>query len=129
MKAFGPVGSGNGRLRVQAAAWSAGTDWVVMVQGGEAPHVGAMALACPCDGAARVSGAVDCYASVVSVPGHRDDVLARDLALKLCRGLRVPIALSVGIHIDFAEQAELTQLIQNAEAAVYGLLTLLHNKE
>jgi len=130
VKRYGPVYAGEGKLRISAEAWPAGDDWVVAVLGGEAPHVGAVALACPCAAPENTSGEITSFVSVLTAPGHRDDELARKLALRLCKALRRNISLSVGIHVHNATLEEIGILIANAEDAAAALLPLLHeNRE
>lgn len=126
MRAFGPVRAGEGKLRISAQAWPAGEDWVVCVLGGDTPHVGAVALACPCAAPPDTAGGITSFASVLTAPGHRDDELARMLALRLCKALGRNISLSVGIHVHNATREEIGALIKNAEEAVTGLLPLLN---
>lgn len=127
MRRYGPVCAGAGKLRLSAEAWPAGEDWVVCVQGGDTPHVGAVALACPCASPADTADQITAFVSVLTAPGHRDDELARKLALRMCKALRRNISLSVGIHIHNATREEIATLVKNAEDAVAGLL-LLHDK-
>ena len=123
MKRYGPVYAGEGNLRISAEAWPAGEDWVVSIQGGDVPHVGAVALACPCSAPEKTSGNITCFASVLTAPGHRDDELARKSALRLCKVLQRNISLSVGIHVHNATQEEISALIINAEEAIAALLS------
>ncbi|MDR2861468.1 MAG: hypothetical protein LBV07_02830 [Syntrophobacterales bacterium] len=125
MKQYGPVHTGEGRLCISVEAWPSGEDWVVSVQGGDTPHVGAVALACPCGSPADTAGEITGFVSVLTAPGHRDDELARKLALQMCKVLQRNISLSVGIHVHNAKREEISTLIKNAEEAVISLLPLL----
>ena len=126
MKRYGPVYVGDGKLRISAEAWSAGKDWVISVQGGEEPHVGAVALACPCSAPENTSGEISSFVSVLTAPGHRDDELARKLAMWLCKVLHRNISLSVGIHVHNATLEEISTLVANAEEVFTALLPLLN---
>jgi len=97
----------------------------MFVEGGDTPHVGANALACPCDAPTNTSGEISAFVSTLSAPGHRDDVLARDLALLACKSLRRNISLSLGIHVHSAAKEEIVTLVGNAEKALVTLLELL----
>ncbi len=84
---------------LEAACVGVGDDLVVVVGGGQRPHVGAAALAI------SVPSAVDPSARtssswLASVPGHREEDLARDGALRLSRALRRQVVVTVGIHDD-----------------------------
>lgn len=104
---------GEGRLAVTVLAVPRGKDWLVQVTGGE-DHVGAAALAVYCPEA--VNG-VYASAGVITAPGHRDDVLARALALKLCKIWRATVCVVVGIHVEGASAREIEDLVRNAHAA------------
>ena len=125
MKRYGPIYAGAEGLLISAEAWPSGDDWIVSIQGGDTPHVGAVALACPCASPTDTSGKITEFVSVLTAPGHRDDVLARKLALQMCKALCRNISLSVGIHVHNATQEEISTLVKNAEEAVVGLLPLL----
>jgi hypothetical protein len=125
MKHYGPVFAGTGRLRISAEAWPSGEDWIVSVQGGDTPHVGAVALACPCTPPANTAGEITGFVSVLTAPGHRDDELARKLALQICKTLQRNISLSVGIHVHNATQEEIKTLVKSADEAMADLLSLL----
>jgi len=116
-------------MRISAEAWPSGKDWIVSVQGGDTPHVGAVALACPCAPPADTSGKITAFVSVLTTPGHRDDELARKLALQMCKDLNQNISLSVGIHVHNATYTEISTLVKNAEEAVADLLSLLKKNE
>jgi hypothetical protein len=125
MKWYGPVYAGEEILQITATACSAGKDWVISVQGGNTPHVGAVALACPCALPADTAGSITSFVSVLTVPSHRDDELARKLALQMCKSLGRNISLSVGIHIHNATCEEIEKLMENAQEAVNNLTVLL----
>jgi gallate decarboxylase subunit D len=84
---------------LEAACVGVGDDLVVVVGGGQRPHVGAAALAISVPGVVDPS-ARTCSSYLVSVPGHREEDLARDGALRLSRALRRQVVVTVGIHDD-----------------------------
>jgi len=88
-----------GSRRLWATATRAGADLVVAVGGGERPHVGCVVIAQP--HAAR-SGPprVRVTSSVVAIPPHREEALARPLAELLARELDAVVTVSAGVHDD-----------------------------
>ena len=116
------VSSGEGLLAVTARASCIGDDILVCLYGGSKPHIGAAALAFPCqdDGCG-----VTTWASVLGAPGHRDDTVAHKLAMSLCKATGRPVCMTVGIHIDHASGEEIAHLLQNAEDATLKLAALL----
>ncbi len=98
--------AGSGELKVSgggrtASAWWrwAGADLVVVVGGGTRPHVGSIVLALPrpsrADPARR---SVTC--SVLNVPPHKDEAVARDIARKVATQLGCRAVVTAGIHED-----------------------------
>jgi hypothetical protein len=91
---------------LEAACVTVGDDLVVVVGGGQRPHVGAAALAISVPGAAN-SSAPTCSSYLSSVPGHKEEDLARDGALRLSRALRRSVVVTVGIHDDAISRARI----------------------
>lgn len=109
---------GSGPLAVTARAELVGGDVVAVVTGGTSPHAGAVALAVPCE---PTPEGTDCSAGVLCAPGHRDDIPARLLSLRLCKALRRTVCMTVGIHLDNASADDIRALLRHAESAVEGL--------
>ena len=95
-----------------------GADWNVMITGGERPHIGAAALGqayCRPDGR-RTAGA-----SVLAVGTHKEDVLARQAALRLARQTGHTVLVSCGIHVDNLSPQGIADFVALAESAVEEL--------
>jgi hypothetical protein len=86
----------SGRVVLQLVAWPMGADWTVAIYGGDAPHLGAVALACP--GAAPRS---------LSLDGHREGGPAEAAAALLASELGIAVSVSCGIHLDRATRDEI----------------------
>ena len=117
-----PIRVGEGRLQVEASGERVGDDVHISVFGGSRPHIGAVALACPCP---ENREGVRTFASVLCAPGHRDDLLAHALALRLCKATGRVVCLTVGLHVDAATDDDIQGLVRNAEAAAEALLPYL----
>ena len=107
---------------VSAAAAFCGQDVVLIVGGGTVPHIGAIAVAMPRPSLSP-GGRPSASASVICALGHKDDLPARDAALRLSSVLGVTVTVTVGLHVDDAAvqdirlfQANFTQIIGEAEA-------------
>ena len=85
--------------QVRADAIAAGDDLVVIVSGGDKPHVGAVAVGIPRPSLENPQ-AVSATASVFAMVGHKEDELARRLALMLTATLQRNTVVTVGIHVD-----------------------------
>ena len=88
-----------GRIVITVTAQRMGPDLNVSVFGGEAPHIGAVALAQPRESLKR-DGSASASCSVLTLCGHKEDELARELALELARLLGCNVCVACGIHQD-----------------------------
>jgi hypothetical protein len=85
--------------RLEAVCVECGEDLVVVVCGGVRYHVGAAALAISIPSLKDPSTPTN-SSYLVAVPGHKEEGLARDGALRLSRALRRNVVMTVGIHDD-----------------------------
>jgi gallate decarboxylase subunit D len=92
-----------------------GRDLLVTLVGGEA-HVGAVALG----GRNKRS-----YASVLTVPDHRDDVIAKEAALRISKELNCSCVVIVGIHVSNASKHQVSEIVGASFALVDELIEAL----
>ena len=81
----------DGRIDAALTARQVGHDWLVEIAGGEA-HIGAAALATFDPVHARAS------ASVLSAPGHREELVALDAARTITRHTQTTSVVVAGLH-------------------------------
>jgi hypothetical protein len=112
--------TGSGLHKVEAVAVFCGKDVSVTVGGGDTYHVGAAAVASPRE-SLKKDGSVSSTASVLCVMGHKDDLPAREMALRLAAALNTTVCISVGLHIDNPAEDDFTK-IQNNFSALIELL-------
>lgn len=94
--------------------WS-GPDLIVIVSGGTAPHVGAVAAATPRPSLAdHESTSSD--ASVICFSGHKEDQVARDLAKLLAAHLEARVVVCAGMHWDDLGADGLAQVLNNTSS-------------
>jgi hypothetical protein len=106
---------GEGRAEVRLRWETVGPDLVLWFSGaGE--HVGAVALG---DFDPRSGRA---YVQCLSAPGHRDDLIARPMALEASRRLRGRVVAFGGIHLDDITVEERAQVVANAERLLVRFL-------
>lgn len=113
--------AGKGRFRVFCRLFPTEEGVVAHLFGGERPHVGAAALAVPRP-SLKGTGETSSTASVLTVIGHKDDELARPVALFLAAQLRVPVVVVAGVHVDGASRKDIARLLNNSWRAVKGAL-------
>ena len=88
-----------------------GLDLFVVITGGDAPHIGAVTLSIP--RRSTHSGRTVSNTSVLSVSGHMDDILFREIGTRLAEELDRTVLVTGGIHVEGATK-ELVAAIMTA---------------
>lgn len=112
------------RLNLEAHWLWAGADLLVLITGGQRPHLGAVAMAAPRPSLANPA-ATSATASVFCYPGHKDDELAKGLALRLSAALKVKVTVAAGAHWDDLGVEDIAQVRANALELEHMLLAAL----
>lgn len=114
--------AGYGRMRVQLKAQLLGDDWLVVITNANG-HLGAVAVGeyDPLSGRAS--------SSVLTMLGHRDDLIAKPQAQVLAGALRRRVAVVAGLHIEQPTPEELQGLVANAEALIRTFLQHLADQQ
>lgn len=107
--------AGSGPHAVAATAVRCGDDLLLALAGGQKPHIGAIATAVPRP-SLKDSEAISSSASVHCLPGHKEDLLARGVALELAKRTGHTVVVTAGLHIDAADEKDIAQLEENARA-------------
>ncbi len=121
------VSAGRGRFRLTALVAAAGNDLVVSIIGGDLPHVGAVAAAC-CTPSAGNGKSPVVSASVITLPGHREDEVVRTAALKLAKRFGVNVAVSAGMHWNVISGQGIAAVLKNADRLSARIISILENK-
>jgi len=111
----------SGRVSINLIAVFMGKDLNISLYGGDSPHIGAVALAQPrpsLQGAEQISSTC----SVLAIIGHKEDELARALALDLSKKLEVTVCVACGIHLDKISPDEIDQVLAICERLTAKLL-------
>ena len=93
-----------------------GDDLLVAIYGGDAHHIGGVAAAYPTESHYRDATTVS--VSTLTLPGHKDYVVANTAAEKICKALEVPTVVTVGIHYDNASSKDIEEIISVVNALV-----------
>lgn len=115
---------GTDHHRVEASALRCGNDLVVALQGGTRHHVGATAMAVSRPSLADPSK-MSSSASVLCVVGHKEDELARSVALRLSAALACTVTVVAGLHVDSAGGDDIRLLLENCENVIERLIARL----
>lgn len=86
-----------------------GNDILADVSGGNAPHIGCIAVAQPRPSLSG-DGTTSATSSVVNIVGHKDEALARDIAETLCRAFSCTVVCTGGFHVDGIASAHIEEL-------------------
>ncbi len=101
-----------GRVTVEAVSVPMGDDLCIIITGGDRPHLGAVALA-QARPSLEDSSRVSASTSVLTVAGHKEDLLARNAAQCVAAGLNRTVVVCCGIHVDAITPDEL-QFVEDA---------------
>ena len=88
-----------------------GSDYHILVSGGERPHIGCTVLAIPrpsMDGDGKMSST----ASVLNVTGHKDEDVCRYLAEKVSAGKNAVVVCTGGVHMDRITKEQIAEIVE-----------------
>lgn len=113
-------------FQVKLEARPMGKDWNVSITGGDRPHIGAAALGTPYE---KPDGTWSACASVLALPTHKEDALARQAAALLAKRVHHTVLVSCGIHTDALTMDEIGIFVALAQAGIDALAEMLEAKE
>ncbi len=99
-----PIKQNVGRAELVLEQKQIGSDYVLTLTGGK-EHVGAVAVGLFDEKSARAS------ASVITLPGHRDEGIALDGARRVSAVTKAATVFIVGIHLDNITKGEIDKII------------------
>ncbi len=106
---------------VRAEVCQIGEDVVVLVSGGEKPHVGAVAVGIPRP-SLEDPDVVSSTASVFALVGHKEDDVAKIIARKMAALLNKNTVVTVGIHVDNINAEGIKLIQENCDKVVKRIL-------
>jgi len=95
---------GTGKHVVHLEKLKVGKDLLLIVRGGEQPHIGSVVLCEP-----------DKSVEIIRVGTHKDHIVLRPLVKKACEKYNTTIVAVGGIHIDNATKKDIDLVIQNCK--------------
>ena len=113
--------AGHGRFKVEGVAIATKNGVTVTLLGGERPHIGALALAIRRP-SLKDKTKDSVTSSVITLVGHKDDVLARPTAEIVAKKLKMTAVVVAGIHVEDAGEEDIDRLISNSNTVVNKLL-------
>jgi hypothetical protein len=104
--------------RLSAHVQLIGEDLLVAVQGGDKPHIGAVAVAQPRLSLDSSHDKISASTSVICLVGHKEDVLAKAAAETLAAVLNRPVVVTAGMHWDQIREQGIKQVEENARQLI-----------
>jgi hypothetical protein len=112
--------------RIKAKVIFCGKDLVVICGGGTKYHVGAVSVAVSTT-KLKDRTKSEATSSTIGIPGHKEDQIAREAALRLSTVFGVTAIVSVGIHITNASSDDIKKLIENFQKLLEQIIETLTN--
>jgi len=107
---------GEGRTKLYLIAVFSGDDLIIVIFGGDRPHVGSVSVAYPpFTDEEKKKGKDGVVLNTIPLPGHKDYVVSEMVAEKVSRVLGRVVVVSVVIHIEKASKAEIEEVLKNSE--------------
>ena len=122
MKEFSTIAAG---LPLRLRCVPMGEDLCLTLSGGVREHIGAAAVAQPRPSLADPAR-TSATASVITLLGHKEDMLARELSLKVAGALNVAVCVVCGIHIHNPTPGMPEEMVTAAHRLVNDFLEM-HN--
>jgi|SRR5665648_21185 len=116
---------GEGRCQITLTLTDTGNGIHGLLTGGEKPHVGGVVLALPRPSLSGKGWSTDVY--ITPVPGHKDVDIASTVAEMLARELRLPVAITAGVHSDNLCPEELGDIIHHCNTLTLNALAIFKN--
>ncbi len=111
-----------GRIALCMVCVPMGRDLAVTLAGGDLSHIGAVAVS-QSRPSHRPEGGTSATTSIIALPGHKEDDLARNLAARFAAQLDAVVSVSCGIHMDQIGQGDLKDILELSEELAARALT------
>ncbi len=105
----------SGPVELELEATEIGSDLLILITGGQS-HLGAVAVG---------GFATRSYVSVITMPGHKDDCIAREAASRVVDHLRRSCAVLVGIHMRDPSSEQIKSVVKAALILVDRMIEAL----
>lgn len=107
---------------VRLDALAVGRDINVVISGGDVPHIGGVAMSV-CSPDLHQPERMTSTEQMLSVQGHKEAELAKDVARQLARRYSCTVAVACGIHVDGAAPEDIAGLTGTVQNLVDRMLT------
>ncbi|MBD3405927.1 MAG: hypothetical protein GF411_07340 [Candidatus Lokiarchaeota archaeon] len=104
-----------------------GNDIRVLIYGGDQHHIGGIAVAYSTPSHYR--DALTTSVNTLTLPGHKDYVVANSAAEKIASALEQTVVVLVGIHVDNATSDQITSIVSAVDDMVDEVINHNQNAE
>ena len=111
------VKTNEGAYDLEAGVRLIGQDLLVAIWGGEKPHIGAVSVAQPRP-SLKDPEITSATASVICLPGHKEDELAKAVSEILAAALNTSVVVTAGIHWDNISKDGIQKVTENSKILV-----------
>lgn len=118
------IQKGTGKYRVTLIAVESGEDISVIIYGGEKPHIGAVSISIARPSLENPDN-ISSSTSVFTLIGHKEDVIAKEIAESVTKTTKRNTVTIVGLHIDRANKEDIDCLVNNTKESVKQLQKML----
>ncbi len=122
------IQKGTGKYRVTLIAVESGEDISVIIYGGEKPHIGAVSISIARPSLENPDN-ISSSTSVFTLIGHKEDVIAKEIAESVTKTTKRNTVTIVGLHIDRANKEDIDCLVNNTKESVKQLQKMLTNNK
>ena len=98
---------------IEARYFEVGNDLLVIITGGDAPHVGSVSVCQMHSNKLRLLKIV--------LPMHRDDVISDKLARILAERLNTTVCVVCGIHYNQLKKQEITEIVKACDELMINI--------
>jgi hypothetical protein len=110
--------AGKARHRVSALAVMCGVDLIVIVGGGEMPHIGAIGAATSPHLYDQNTGAAFVNPQLITFPNHKETEIVHKAVKRLSIKLKRNVMISAGMHITNASANDIQLLVENFDELI-----------
>ncbi len=91
-----------------------GADLLVVISGGDTPHIGSVAVALPRP-SLQNRRVISATSSVYNVLGHKDQAIVQRVSEVLAATLNCTVVVTAGFHLDGISRVGIKRVLENAE--------------
>ena len=112
-------------ITIKASLTKIGDDYNLLISGGK-EHIGCTVLALPRPSLTG-DGTISATSSVINVTGHKDELVCRYLAERLCAYANAAVVCTGGIHADNISKDQIDEIMQAAQELAADLEKIMQH--